>query len=238
VGFTIFSLPRPFIKDWGLIQDLAIQSWLNLPDVEILLLGNEEGVKERVDFYNLRWIKDMGHNNVFNSTEIFEKVESTTTNTVLCCMSADILLFDDFSLAVNAVSNNSTAVVVAQRWDLPNYTSNMTIDYIRTKGRLHAQCGVDLHLFNKGFFTNIPPFIIPPGGGGDNWLTMQAIRNGTLVDATSSVTLVHLDHSTTTIREKNNVFWSNVKLMEDNGGGAGVLDAAHILDSKGSILKR
>ncbi|MCB0280809.1 MAG: hypothetical protein KDD94_14990, partial [Calditrichaeota bacterium] len=51
---TLFSTPKAFTGHIGMIQENAIQSWKNISDqVEIILLGDDVGVKEISHKYNL-----------------------------------------------------------------------------------------------------------------------------------------------------------------------------------------
>jgi hypothetical protein len=44
---TLFSAPKPFTNPHiAMIQRNAIKSWTLLPDVEVILLGEEEGLAE------------------------------------------------------------------------------------------------------------------------------------------------------------------------------------------------
>ena len=47
VELTIFACPKGFVGRAGEIQRNAIRSWVRLgPDVEVILLGDDEGVAE------------------------------------------------------------------------------------------------------------------------------------------------------------------------------------------------
>ncbi|MEM4297001.1 MAG: glycosyl transferase family 2, partial [Nitrososphaerota archaeon] len=58
---TLFACPRSFTDEHiALIQTKAIQSWLLLePRPQIILLGNEKGVKEISQEYDIEHIPDI-----------------------------------------------------------------------------------------------------------------------------------------------------------------------------------
>ena len=57
---TVFSVPKPFEGHIGIIQCNAIKSWKKLdPKCEIILYGNEKGVKEIAEKFDLIHIPDI-----------------------------------------------------------------------------------------------------------------------------------------------------------------------------------
>ena len=47
---TIFTAPKPFTNPHiNIIQRNAIQSWMRLKDVEVLLIGDEAGIPEAAE---------------------------------------------------------------------------------------------------------------------------------------------------------------------------------------------
>ena len=58
--FSLFTVPKPFIGEFDLIQRNAIESWLNLkPRPQIFLFGNDSGVLDVVKEYDLIHIPDI-----------------------------------------------------------------------------------------------------------------------------------------------------------------------------------
>ena len=60
---TFFTIPKPFKDHISVIQRNAIISWSQLhPDCEIILYGDEEGIKEIADEFGLIHIPDIEKN--------------------------------------------------------------------------------------------------------------------------------------------------------------------------------
>ena len=57
---TLFSAPKPFTDPHiATIQRNAIKSWTLLPDVDVILLGDEEGLAEAADELGVKHIPDV-----------------------------------------------------------------------------------------------------------------------------------------------------------------------------------
>ena len=54
---TIFTIPKPFHEHNGVIQRNAIKSWIQLkPKCEIILFGDDDGVAEAAEKFNVTHI--------------------------------------------------------------------------------------------------------------------------------------------------------------------------------------
>ncbi len=57
---TIFTAPKPFTNPHiNLIQRNAIQSWMQLEDVEVILIGDEPGIPEAAREFGVRNVPDV-----------------------------------------------------------------------------------------------------------------------------------------------------------------------------------
>ena len=86
---TLFSAPKPFTDPHiALIQRNALHSWTLLPDVEIILLGNEEGLAQTAQEFNVKHIPDVKCNS--NGTPLissmFELARQNSTSELLWSM--------------------------------------------------------------------------------------------------------------------------------------------------------
>src|SRR5207253_9221526 len=100
---TLFTVPKAFKGHIGVIQRNAIISWTKLePRPEIILLGNDEGIKEIAEEFNLKHIPEVKCNE-FNTpliSSIFETAEAHTDNEIMAFINTDVILLDDFIQAM------------------------------------------------------------------------------------------------------------------------------------------
>ena len=116
---TILTIPKPFQGTIGLIQRNAILSWTRLePSCEVILLGDEEGVREFAGEYDLRHLPAI-ENNEFGTpllSSAFELGQAAATFETLAYVNADIILMSDFAEAVSRV-DLPNQLLVGRRWD-------------------------------------------------------------------------------------------------------------------------
>ena len=101
---TLFSAPKPFTNPHiALIQRNALHSWTLLPEVEIILLGDEEGLAQAAREFNVKHIPNVRCND--NSTPLissmFELARQNSQSDLLCIINADMILMSDFVEAAN-----------------------------------------------------------------------------------------------------------------------------------------
>lgn len=204
---TIFTTPKPF-KDAHIrtIQTNAIRSWALLkPAIEVVLIGEEEGVAEAADQAGVLYIPEVKRNQQGTPliSSLFSTGASVNTSPLLAYVNADILLFDDFlSCAQEILSQSQKFLIVGQRWDL-NLTS--LIDFsegwqrrikqqTQQEGWLHTRGGSDYFIYPRVCFQKIPDFAVGRAGW-DNWMFYEARRQGwKTIDATPSIQIVHQNH--------------------------------------------
>ena len=96
---TFFSAPKPFTNPHiAMIQRNAIRSWTLLPDVEVILLGEEEGLAKAAHELGVRHISQVKRN--ANGTPLissmFELARKNSSSDLLCIINADMILMPDF----------------------------------------------------------------------------------------------------------------------------------------------
>ena len=203
---TIFSAPKPFTNPHiANIQRNAIASWTKLPDVDIILLGDEPGLADVARELGVKHIPDIAHSpsGAPLMDAMFTLARQNGAGQLLCIINADILLLPDFVEAAKQVSEQREKfVLLGQRWDLdvtaPLDFSGDWVNRLRStvylRGSLHRPAGSDYFLFPVSCYTEIPAFTIGRSGW-DNWMIYKARKEGWLViDATSSVMIVHQNH--------------------------------------------
>jgi hypothetical protein len=203
---TLFSAPKPFTNPHiATIQRNAIKSWTLLPDVEVILLGEETGLAETARELGVKHIKNVKRNE--NGTPLissmFQLARENSHSDLLCIVNADMILMPDFVEAARQVQNQKAKfVLLSQRWDLdvtePLDFAEGWQDRLRStvhgQGALHRPAGSDFFLFPKSCYTDVPDFIIGRAGW-DNWMIYKARKEGwPVIDCTPSVMIVHQNH--------------------------------------------
>lgn len=218
--FTIFTIPKPFdSRQINIIQRNAISSWLKLkPSCDIFLVGDDKGVKEVAQEFNLYYLPEVDKNEfgtpLLNSA--FKLIEKKSVNNILVYVNADIILLKNF-LNVFKHLPHDNFLLTGRRIDLD---VNRLIDFndpdcenrlkneIKFNGKLHSLAGMDYFIFRKGKFPDMPNFAVGRIGW-DNWMIYRAKNKKIpVIDATGIATVIHQNHSYPSFNEgakrKNN----------------------------------
>ena len=203
---TLFSAPKPFTNPHiAMIQRNAIRSWTLLPDVEVILLGEETGLAEAARELGVRHIPEVKRNE--NGTPLissmFQLARENSHSDLLCIVNADMILMPDFVEAAKQVKSlKSQFVLLSQRWDFDiitpiDFTGNWVSrlrSSVLSHGSLHRPAGSDFFLFPRSSFLEVPDFTIGRAGW-DNWMIYKARKEGwPVIDCTPSVMIVHQNH--------------------------------------------
>ena len=248
---TLFSVPRPFVGHYDIIQRNAIKSWTMLrPLPEIILLGTDEGTAEVAEEFGVRHVPgiDYGDSNSPRLDSMHREVEREAQNPLLCIVNADIILMNDFIQAVERVSQRSRKfVMMGQRHNLdvsrpmefgPNWIAELR-SQVEETGSLGARTGEDYIVFPKDFFGYIPPLDVGHSYT-DGWLLYEGRRRKLdLIDTTSVVMAVHQNHNYNHIQKSTQGFVNDPQTIRNellSGGPSHMLivkDRTHILTVKG-----
>lgn len=204
---TIFTVPKPFRGDVGGIQRNAIESWRALrPDVQVILVGEEEGVEEAARDAGVDHVGSLARNDrgTPRLDSAFECAASVAQCSLWCFVNADIVLLDDFPQAIERVASAfSDFLIVGESRDLDVAAGARLRDAaVRSQlrkralhgGRLRGYAALDYFVFPKGLFDPMPRFLIGRACF-DNWLVWRARELGRpVVDATRSVVAIHQSH--------------------------------------------
>lgn len=203
---TLFSAPKPFTDPHiAMIQRNAIKSWTLLPDVEVILLGEEEGLAETAKEFGVRHIPHVTRNTSGTPliSSMFQLARENTSSDLLCIINTDMILMPDFvEAAKQTIKLKDNFVLVSQRWDLDvtqpiEFTEgwqNRLSSIVHRQGSLHRPAGSDFFLFPLSTFHDVPPFTIGRAGW-DNWMIYKARKEGwVVIDCTPSVMIVHQNH--------------------------------------------
>lgn len=225
---TIFSIPMGF-DDWRCVnakrQENSIGSWTRLlPRPEIILCGNERGIKDLADKYSCIHIPDIEYNASGTPivSSVFDKAQNLSTYELMCYVNTDIILLPEFLKSLAIVSEKFPQfLMVGQRWNLP-ISGHMRWDAdwqdqlrkrLQTLGSLHSVAGLDYFAFRRGLYRNLPPYVVGRYSW-DNGLMLHAHHQGVpVVDATYDAVVVHHDHKQ--IPRSGEEFDYNKELYDD-----------------------
>jgi hypothetical protein len=203
---TLFSAPKPFTSPHiAMIQHNAIKSWTLLPDVEVILLGEETGLAEAARELDVRHIPNVARNESGTPliSSMFQLARANSKSDLLCVINTDMILMPDFlEVAKQVVKLKDKFVLLSQRWDFditqPIKFTGGWQEKLRSTvyalGVLHRPAGSDFFLFPKSCYQDIPDFVIGRAGW-DNWMIYKARKeNWAVIDCTPLVMIVHQNH--------------------------------------------
>jgi len=204
---TMFTAPKPFVDPHIItIQRNALENWkLLAPDLEVFVVGDEEGIVETAEELGIKSISSVKRNALGTPLldDIFQKVRLRAKHDVLCYANADILFLDDLLPAVQRLKARfDSFLAVGQRWDVDirkpldfsgDWSSRLQ-ESILNRGKLHPPMGSDYFIFLRSQFQDMPPFALGRAGW-DNWM-IYAGRHARypVVDATRTITIIHQNH--------------------------------------------
>ncbi|WP_413166728.1 glycosyltransferase family A protein [Capilliphycus salinus ALCB114379] len=204
---TLFAVPKPFIGQISTLQRNAIASWLNLsPQPEIILFGNDEGVREVAQEFGVKHIPNVRCTPQGTPllNDIFAQVHQIATHPILAYVNADIILLNDFLPTVQQVgSKEPKFLILGRRWNLDiNHSINFTTSEVEKQLRDRLQQtaifggigALDYFVFPKPLFSKLPEFAVGRAGW-DNWMVGEALKqNYPVINASRVITAVHQNH--------------------------------------------
>jgi hypothetical protein len=205
-NLTIFTAPKPFTNPHiNIIQRNAIQSWLHLEDVVVMLIGNEPGIGEAANEFGVVHVPqvDRDDKGVPTVKSVMAVGHTFSTSPLLCYANADMILMSDMVRAARQVAaQEKDFLMVGQRWDLDlpgpldfsgDWEARLRAEVAR-RGEFYTPWGIDYFVFPRHLYTEVPNFTIGRPAW-DNWMVFHASTSwGAAVDATRSVTVVHQVH--------------------------------------------
>ena len=96
---TFFSAPKPFTDPHiATIQRNAIKSWTLLSDVEVLLIGDEQGLAEVATELGVMHLPDVvcSDNSTPLISSMFQLARENSRSDLFCIINADMILMPDF----------------------------------------------------------------------------------------------------------------------------------------------
>ena len=252
---TIFSIPKAFHGHIGMIQRNAIRSWAQLDGVEIILIGDDEGVAEIADEVDARHISQVEKTPLGTPliSAAFELARKSSTQPLLAYANADIILLPDVVRAVRKVRFDDF-LLVGRRWEAdlgPIDQSDVRWQEklraaVTSTAHLQEHYYIDYFVFRResAIGADLPPFAVGRPRW-DNWMILRARTMGLpVIDATPSVMAVHQRHDyahvpggTATDRYGPEAA-RNLQLFGDDRTPFGVWHATHVLTRRGPVRAR
>jgi hypothetical protein len=204
---TLFTTGKAFRGHDGIIQRNALGSWKQLhPDVEVILFGDEEGAAEACAELGLRHEPhvERHESGVKRLDYIFSRAQEISRHEYFCFANCDIILMQDFLRAFEkARAWRQKFLFVAQRWDTDitepiDFGARQWSDKLRqlaeTHGMQQHEYWVDLFLFRKGQYLDMPPLLVGHCYW-DTWMIWKALNSRIAVlDGSSFVMPIHQNH--------------------------------------------
>ncbi len=205
---SIFTCPKPFTDPHiRIIQRNALTSWTHLvPRPEIFVIGEEEGTAQICDELDLSHEPRVARNEFDTPLldDVMRLVHQSAAHRLLAYVNADIILTGDLMEAIQNLDAAADAFVGVGgrvnlaidgplRFDQDDWEERLRV-LARSAGPAMRE-GVDIFVFPKGVFEEVPPFAIGRTVF-DNWLLWSARhRRIPLVDFTPSVLTIHQNHA-------------------------------------------
>jgi hypothetical protein len=204
---TLFTTGKVFRGHDGIIQRNALGSWKQLhPDVEVILFGDEEGAAEVCAELGLRHEPhvERHESGVKRLDYIFSRAQKISRHEYFCFANCDIILMPDFLRAFEkARAWRQRFLFVAQRWDTDitepiDFRDGQWSDKLRqlaeTHGTQQHEYWVDLFLFRKGQYLDMPPLLVGHCYW-DTWMIWKALDSRIAVlDGSPFVMPIHQNH--------------------------------------------
>jgi hypothetical protein len=203
---TFFTAPKPFVGQIALIQRNALRSWARLPECEILVFGEEEGIGGLAAELGVTHLPDVARSPLGTPlvSDMFAQARASARHPILCFVNADVILTSSLPAAVRRVEDRRF-LLAGQRWDLDlreelDFAGDWEADLLRRvgeRGSLHPPAGSDYFVYPRDVDWQMPPFAVGRVGW-DNWTLHRARRLSLdVIDATRVVTAIHQDHDYT-----------------------------------------
>jgi len=250
---TIFSCPKAMVGYIGTIQKNAILSWKkNIPDCNIILFGNEEGVADFSREWNIRNVDVVGTNEFGTPMldSMFNRVQTISPSDYFCYVNSDIIICGGFLETLDLVSSKfDRFLIVGRRYDVDpgNYkhTVNLLETLVKPGEIMQLPVGswfqIDYFIYKKGDFLDFPPFAIGRPVW-DNWMIKHARKDMHIpvIDASSTIVAVHQKHDYNHVPQARGNSWDGPEgdRNRDLAGGDPfcILNANFISD--GDALRR
>jgi hypothetical protein len=246
---TLFAIPKAFHGHIKIIQRNAIQSWTLLkPRPRLILFGNDEGTKETAEEFSIEHVPAVACSEYGTPIiqDVFKQARQLSTTPLLCYLNSDIILMSDFLDGVKVVSGYMREFLLCgRRWnldvvrplDFSESWEEQLKQQVKVSGTLEEAWAIDYFVYSSNIGNDMPPFIIGRAGW-DNWFLYSVRAKGLpLIDATSSIQVVHQNHDYRHVPAGSGKSYAgpetdiNLKLAGRDASEFSLKDATHELSS-------
>jgi len=198
---TIFTTCKPCnVDEFNIQQRQAMKTWTFLrPRPEVLVMGTDEGTEEICQEFGFTWVPNVEKTDpggVPYLDSMFRLADKMADNEHVALISSDIILFQplmDCLKACKAKFKDFCAVCRKKQQQVTeplDFSSRRKWAGTVTQNlRWNLITSGDLYMYNKGFWGEIPNFVIGRCAC-DTWLFWEAARRGQLVDLTDACTII------------------------------------------------
>jgi len=204
---TLFAIPKNFHGHFATIQRNAITSWTRLnPRPEIFLFGDEDGTAEIAGDLGIRHFPEVARNE-FNTPmidDLFRRAEQHATSPLIGYINSDIVLTDEFSLAIDRLrKRHEKFMIVGRRWDVDwdqslDFSQPGWEDSLRAAARrANVQRPgnyIDYFIFSRGLCNGLLPFALGRFVHDNYLLWLARSRGAALLDISPVVMAIHQNH--------------------------------------------
>ncbi|MBN1445121.1 MAG: hypothetical protein JW957_03325 [Candidatus Omnitrophica bacterium] len=250
---TIFATPKKFEGHIKVIQTNAITSWTLLePKCEVILFGKEPGTAEIAEKLNIRHIQDVKTNEFGTPlvNHLFAYAEKVASFPVLTYVNSDIILCNDFPAAVGRIKMRKFLLVSRRRnidmespinFNEKNWTDRL-LSQIKLSGTMDSPVAIDIFVFTRGIWENLPPFAVGRAGYDPRLLYLAYTMNIPLVNITPAVKVIHQKHLYSHHPDgKNGIYYGeearrNNEFIKDSLSLFSIANSSFILTKFGCLL--
>ena len=171
-----------------------------------MLFGDEAGTAEAARDLGATHIPRVERNEHGTKllNDFFGRAQGMARHKLVCYVNCDIILLNDFRMAVEAVSRQqSDFLAIGRRWnteitepldfDSPEHDQSLR-NLVLERGKEQSSWCIDYFVFRRGFYSDIPPLVIGRIWW-DNWLVWRArAAKADVIDISAVVRAVHQNH--------------------------------------------
>ena len=200
MNITFFTIPKAFRGHWAIAQNNAIKSWMCLNPDKIILFGRDgrEAARRLGCVYSS--VRLHTRFKIPLVSDAFYRVQGEATTRLIGLVLSDMILMDDFSIAVAQVAAHfdDDFLMVGNRYghsvkgplDFSTNWQEQLREQTKNSKWMH---GIDYFVFTRGLYCQVPEFLIGRREW-DCWLVHHARqRKIPVVDTTLAVRAVHQD---------------------------------------------
>ena len=260
-NITFFSIPKSFVGKNIIHQRNAILSWLSInPKPNVCLLGNETGVKEICNEFDLFHIKDIKCNEFGTPllNNAFDKVMNLSNDSIFVFINTDIIVNDSIHAAINKIKSQfNKFLIIGHRRDVDidiqldfnEYTNNDSLTrFAEESSYIQHPAYKDYFIFTRDVWQNIPAFAVGRASY-DNALVYKALKdNIPVIDASNIILALHQNHDYSHLQNGKNEAYNGTEAQKNyylgqkwtgnNVTGKGYIDSSiWYLDKNLSIFK-